>query len=80
MIILIAMTIITYLLYNYRVGNVVSKEILKRHGSSVTHYLIYIQIGSELYEKEVSKLDFYFNYPIGYTLLKINHYKGLIYL
>jgi hypothetical protein len=78
MIILIAL--MTYLLYNYRVGRIVSKQILNRHGSSCTHYLIYVQIGLDIYEKEVSKLDYYYNFTPGFTIVKVNYYKGLIYL
>ena len=78
MIILIAL--MTYLLYNYRVGRIVSRQILNRHGSSRTHYFVYVQIGSDIYEKEVSKLDYYYNFTPGFTIVKVNYYKGLIYL
>jgi hypothetical protein len=78
-IILIAL-IFTYLLYNYRVGSIVSRQILTKYGSSVTHYLIYVQIGSEIYEKEVSKLDYYYNFTQGFTIIKVNYYKNSIYL
>lgn len=78
MIILLILT--AYLLYNYRIGYIVSKEIFKKSGSSITHYIIYVKIGTRIYEKEVSKLDFYFSYFGGYTLIKINYHNGLIYL
>ncbi|NDB84817.1 MAG: hypothetical protein EB127_19230 [Alphaproteobacteria bacterium] len=76
----IALALMTYLLYNYRVGRIVSRQILTRYGSSYTHYLVYVQIGSDIYEKEVSKLDYYYNFTPGFTIVKVNYYKGLIYL
>jgi hypothetical protein len=80
MITLILISLSIYLLYNYRVGSIVSKQILIRRGSSVIHYFVYVQIGSDIYEKEVSKLDYYYNFTPGFTLVKVNFYKGLIYL